>query len=150
VKAAAPRSDPIVRNILYLVGGLIVVGVGFNVLSGMGLVNGVGQPAARAAESGFSATGNISTHIENSPQGKRKDVADLSGTVTNNSAHACSKTTIVGTLLDRNSAVVAIKVATSVATDAGQTANWNASVPYVAQTNTVTRINWAALCSDSR
>src|ERR1700694_646207 len=99
VKSAAPRSDPIVRNILYLVGGLIVVGVGFNVLSGMGLVNGVGQPAANASTSGFTATGTISTRVEHLVPGQRTDIAVVSGTVTNNSGRACSKTAIVGTML---------------------------------------------------
>ena len=150
MKAAAPRSDPIVRNILYLVGGLIVVGVGFNVLSGMGLVNGVAQPAASTTNSSFTATGNITTRVEHLVPGKATDIADVSGTVTNHTGQACSKTAIVGTMLDGNNAVVSIRVATNVATDPGQTSQWNTSVPYVAQTNTVTHATWAALCSDPR
>jgi hypothetical protein len=136
-----------VRTVLYVVGGIVVAGVAFNLLSGMGLVNGVSQPAA-SAKTEFSATGNITTRVEHLVPGQKTDMAVLSGTVTNNSGQACGQTAIVGTMLDQHDAVVAIKVATNVATDPGQTAQWSATVPYIAQTNTVTHATWAALCSD--
>jgi hypothetical protein len=130
-----------------VVGGLVVAGVGFNVLGNLGLINGVSRPAS-TAQTEFTATGTIHTRVEHLVPGQQTDFADLSGTVTNNTGRACSKTSIVGTMLDRNDAVVAIRVATNVATDPGQTAAWSTSVSYVAQTNTITRATWAALCSD--
>jgi hypothetical protein len=133
---------------MYIVGGLILAGVAFNILGGMGLINGVGSstPTVKAT---FAVTGIIQTRVENPAPGKTNDVADLSGTVTNNSGQACSKTEIVGTMLDKNGAVVTIGVATSIATDSGQTASWKTSVPYVARTNVITHATWAALCGDA-
>jgi hypothetical protein len=147
VKSAAPRRDPIVKTIMYAVGALILAGVLFNVLGGMGLINGVGSSSPSAKPS-FAVTGNIQTRVDTAP-GKKTDVADLSGTVTNNTTRGCTRTEIVGTMLDQTGAVVTITVAANVATDAGQTAAWKTTVPYVAQTNTITHATWAALCGDS-
>jgi hypothetical protein len=148
VKSAAPRRDPMLKVVMYVVGGLILAGVAFNILSAMGLVNGVGGNSPSAKPS-FVATGNIATHVDNTVPGKKGDIADLSGTVTNNTSRGCTKTEIVGTMLDQNGAVVTIGVAAKIATESGQTASWKSSVPYVAQTNTITHATWAALCGDA-
>lgn len=49
--------------------------------------------------------GNIQTHLDNNGLFKT-DIADSSGTVTNNTGNGCTQTEIVGTLLDKNDAVV--------------------------------------------
>lgn len=147
MKTAAPRRDPIVKTILYVVGALILIGVAFNVLSSNGLINGVGRSGAAAT--GFQVTGNISTRVENSAVGTKMDIRDLSGTVTNNTGRSCTRTEIVGTMLDQNGAVVTVTVAADLATDSGKTAAWKTSVPYAPQTNTITGARWAAICNDS-
>lgn len=134
------------KTILYVVGGLILAGVAFNILSSQGLINGVGRSGAAAP--GFQVSGNIGTHVMNNPSGGRIDYRDLSGTVTNNTGRGCTQTEIVGTMLDQNGAVVAVTKVTHVTTAPGQTASWSTSVPYGAQTNTITQARWAAICND--
>jgi hypothetical protein len=145
VKSAAPRRDPIVKNIMYVVGGLILAGVAYNVLGGLGLINGVSR-SGPGAQHGFQVSGTIHTRTIDTAPG-HKDIADLSGTVTNNTGQGCARTEIVGTMFDQAGSVVSVAVAANVATDSGQTVQWTKSVPYVAETNTITHATWAALCA---
>lgn len=147
IKAAAPRTDPVVKNILYVIGGLILAGVAFNVLSSQGLINGVGRSGSAAP--GFQVTGTIQTHQENTSSGQKTNFRDLSGTLTNNTGNSCSRTEIVATMLDDAGAVVTVAVAAHVAANSGQTVSWKTSRPYDAETNTITHARWAALCTDS-
>ena len=148
VKSSAPRRDPIVKNTLYVAGALILAGLAFNVLGGMGLINGVGGSGS-GAQPAFQVTGNIQARVDSPAPGKKVDVEDLSGTVTNNTGRACTSTEVIGTLLDQGGAVVTITSAASLATNAVQTVSWNKSIPIVAQTNTITHATWAAVCGDA-
>lgn len=147
MKSAAPRRDPVVKTIMYVVGGLILAGVAFNVLGGLGLINGVSR-SGPGAQHGFQVTGNIHTRTIDTAPG-HKDIADLSGTVTNNTGQGCPRTEIVGTAFDQAGTVVSVAVAANVATDSGQTVQWTKSLPFVAETNTITRVTWAALCAEN-
>jgi hypothetical protein len=147
VKSSAPRRDPVVKNTLYVAGALILAGLAFNVLGGMGLINGVAGSGYGAPA--FQVTGNIQARVDSPAPGKKVDVEDLSGTVTNNTGRACTSTEVIGTLLDQGGAVVTITSAASLATSAGQTASWNKSIPIVAQANPITHATWAAVCGDA-
>ncbi len=140
MKAAKPKSDPIVKTVLLILAGAIAIGVGVQVIGGMG------QGSTATAVQGFQVTGTVRTRVEHGTGGAKTDLADLYGTVTNNTGRGCGQTAIVGTALDHNDAIQSVSVATKVATSPGQTASWKTTVPYNPASNTITHITWTALC----